>query len=148
MGAFDDKEQPLWSVGSNVPANVAVVGFLSDGELAWQRPIDGLVYLPAAGYGSAAIRLYDADGHEVTTGTNDGAVDASPIVALPRQIPDGEERLSGVFETTIRTCLTENGANPATGDYPDDADPKMIWEDCLAVGSAAWQAKAHELGLD
>lgn len=145
-GYFDElQQQPLWSFGSGLPADVAVVGFLCDGDVAWQRPLDGLVYLPAAGYDSAALHLYDADGNEVSV---DRSSTESILVSLAGSHSNPEPQLVGVFELAVQTYLRSEGANPATGEFPSKADPKAIWEDCLAAGTEAWRAKAHELGLD
>lgn len=148
MGASDQENRPLWAVSSNIPSNVAVVGFLRAGELAWQRPSDGLVYLPSTDTASASIHLYDADGNEVKQGRDTSSIEQLAIVSLRQRTPDGVEKMSGVFQEALSGCLVSNGADPTTGRFPNDADPTAIWEDCLTVGVTTWQTKVLELGLD
>ncbi len=149
MGSADEAGD-TYSIGSNVPDDVAFVGFLNSGELAWQRPLNGMVYLPGTDFDASSIHLYDGDGNTIASTIEPQA--SIVITSLPNDPPEGDERMAGTFTEALTDCLTENGADPATGDNATGTgtgtDAKVIWEDCLTVGSTAWQAKAHELGLD
>jgi hypothetical protein len=108
--------------------------------------LNGLAYLPGTGFDAPSIHLYDQEGNTIAAASEGEA--SIVVTSLPNDPPGGDERMTGTFNEALTDCLAQRGADPTTGEFPTDADPKAIWEECLAVGSTAWQAKAHELGLD
>lgn len=122
----------------NLPPEVAFVSADNGSTRYWQRPVNGVVIMPAAAPAeSFEVTLLDATGAVITlTSRLENVLAADTIRPAPWSSPrDGRQPHPFGFYNAMHDCLTGRGYDPYGLDAADDA----IWHSCLTDAVADWR---------
>ena len=145
---------------SNLPADVASVGYDDGVVQLWQRPVAGVaIFRVDPNHPHPSITAFDATGtalpysfwgqNSPITSTSDTTVHiVSETPAIPEAGPDMWGELRTLTQSSIYDCLTANGASWPVSNVPSfnaDVDPLAIWNSCGVEVKSIVAARVTEL---
>ena len=145
---------------SNLPADVATVGYDDGAVQFWQRPVAGLaIFRVDPNHPHPSITAFDATGTALPysfwgqnspitpTSESSGAV-ATETPATSAIRPDTWGELRTLTQSSVYDCLTANGASWPLSNVPSfkaDVDPIAIWDSCVEEAKTIVAARVAEL---
>jgi hypothetical protein len=128
----------LWT-WANVPPDAAYVTYVDDPQVRWQRPVAGVAAFPNVDWFDSVAIAYTSNGTELAR-VDRAALDAAdqrlegppPMADITRA---QYQELTALTDTTLRDCLTDNGArlDANVAVLPAGVDDVEVWDQCVAT---------------
>jgi hypothetical protein len=145
---------------SNLPADVATVGYDDGVVQLWQRPVAGLaIFRVDPNHPHPSLTAFDATGTALpysfwgqnspvppASETSGGIATENPSTAETG--PDSWADLHTLTQSSIYDCLTSSGASWPVSNVPSfkaDVDPVAIWDSCVEGVKTIVAARVAEL---